>query len=43
MSDAGNGYRAHFLHGRYLGLHGHMRDMELEYRRAIRMFPYDAA
>lgn len=42
MTDAPNGYRAHFLHGRYLGLHGNMRAMELEYRRAIRMFPYDA-
>ncbi len=42
MSDASNGYRAHFLHGRYLGLNGRLRGMELEYRRAIRMFPYDA-
>jgi hypothetical protein len=42
MRDAANGYRAHFLHGRYLGLHGHLRDMEMEYRRAIRMFPFDA-
>ncbi|CAN5365395.1 tetratricopeptide repeat protein [soil metagenome] len=42
MADASNGYRAHFIHGRYLGLNGHLRDMEMEYRRAIRMFPYDA-
>ena len=42
MSDSANGYRAHFIHGRYLGLNGHLRDMEMEYRRAIRMFPYDA-
>ena len=42
MRDAPNGYRAHFLHGRYLGLHGRLREMEMEYRRAIRMFPYDA-
>jgi len=42
MSDASNGYRAHFVHGRYLGLNGHLRDMEREYHRAIRMFPYDA-
>ncbi|MDQ2668190.1 MAG: hypothetical protein M3Z05_19640 [Gemmatimonadota bacterium] len=42
MSDASNGYRAHFVHARYLGLHGHLRDMDMEYRRAIRMFPYDA-
>ena len=40
--DAHNGYRAHYLHGRYLGLHGRLREMEMEYRRAIRMFPYDA-
>jgi hypothetical protein len=42
MRDAPNSYRAHFLHGRYLALHERKRDMELEYRRAIRMFPYDA-
>jgi hypothetical protein len=42
MRDAPNSYRAHFLHGRHLAQHEHMRDMEMEYRRAIRMFPYDA-
>ena len=42
MKDASMSYRAHFLHGRFLALHDHKREMELEYRRAIRMFPYDA-
>lgn len=42
MKDASLSYRAHFLHGRFLALHDHKREMELEYRRAIRMFPYDA-
>ena len=42
MHDAPNGYRAHFLHARHVGLKGRLSDMEREYRRAIRMFPYDA-
>ena len=42
MVDAPNSYRAHFIHGRYLAQNGHMRAMEMEYRKAIRMFPYDA-
>ena len=42
MHDAPNGYRAHFLHARHLGLKGRLSEMELEYRRAIRTFPYDA-
>jgi 4-amino-4-deoxy-L-arabinose transferase-like glycosyltransferase len=43
VRDAPLGYRAHFVRGRHLGLKGRLRDMELEYRRAIRLFPYDAA
>ena len=42
MHDAPNGYRAHFLHARHLGRDGRLREMEMEYRRAIRIFPYDA-
>ena len=42
MHDAPNGYRAHFLHAKHVGLKGRLREMEIEYRRAIRMFPYDA-
>ena len=40
--DAPNGYRTHFLHGRHLGIKGRLSEMEMEYRRAIRIFPYDA-
>ena len=43
VRDAPLGYRAHFVRGRYLALMGNGRGMELEYRRAIRLFPYDAA
>ncbi len=42
MHDAPNGYRAHFLYARHIGLKGRLRQMEIEYRRAIRIFPYDA-
>ncbi len=42
MRDAPNGYRAHFMYGRHLGQKSRLRDMEREYRRAIRIFPYDA-
>ena len=42
MKDAPNGYRAHFLHARHIGLKGRLSDMEKEYRRAVRIFPYDA-
>jgi hypothetical protein len=42
MHDAPNGYRAHFLHARHVGLKNRLAEMEIEYRRAIRMFPYDA-
>lgn len=43
MRDAPNGYRAHFLYARHVGLKRRLSEMELEYRRAIRIFPYDAA
>src|SRR5450759_841488 len=42
MYDAPNGYRAHLLHAKYLGIKGRMGEMESEYRRAIRIFPFDA-
>ena len=43
MRDAPNGYRAHFLYARHVGLKSRLTEMEREYRRAIRIFPYDAA
>jgi len=42
MHDAPNGYRAHYLHARHLGSKGRLSEMEVEYRRAIRIFPFDA-
>ncbi len=42
MKDAPNGYRAHFLYARHIGLKARLSEMEKEYRRAIRIFPYDA-
>lgn len=42
MKDAPNGYRAHFLFARHVGLKSRLSQMEIEYRRAIRIFPYDA-
>ncbi len=42
MRDAPNGYRAHFLFAKHVGLQSHLAQMEMEYRRAIRIFPYDA-
>ena len=42
MRDAPNGYRSHFLHAHHVGLQGRLAEMEREYRRAIRIFPYDA-
>ena len=42
VKDAPLGYRAHFVRGRFLALAGDGHGMELEYRRAIRLFPYDA-
>lgn len=41
MKDAPNSYRAHFIHARHLGLGNDLARIELEYRRAIRLFPYD--
>lgn len=43
LKDAPNGYRAHFMYARHIGLKGKVGRMELEYRRAIRLFPYDAS
>ena len=43
MRDAPNGYRAHFLYARHVGLKSRLTEMEREYRKAIRIFPYDAA
>ncbi|MEP7000678.1 MAG: hypothetical protein ABI969_09380 [bacterium] len=42
MHDAPNGYRAHYLNARHVGRQSRLSDMEKEYRRAIRIFPYDA-
>ncbi|MDB4912923.1 MAG: Tetratricopeptide 2 repeat protein [Gemmatimonadetes bacterium] len=42
MKDAPNGYRAHFLYARHIGLKSQLTWMEREYRRAIHIFPYDA-
>ena len=42
MHDAPNGYRAHFLHAKHVGLKGRLSEMASEYRRAIRIFPFDA-
>jgi hypothetical protein len=41
VKDEPNGYRAHFLRGRHIGSHSRLRETELEYKRAIRLFPYD--
>lgn len=43
MRDAPNGYRTHFLYARHVGLKSRLSEMEREYRKAIRIFPYDAA
>jgi hypothetical protein len=43
MRDAPNGYRAHFMYARHVGLKSRLSEMEIQYRRAIRIFPYDAA
>jgi hypothetical protein len=43
VKDEPNGYRAHFLRGRHIGSHYRLRETELEYKRAIRLFPYDVA
>jgi hypothetical protein len=41
VKDEPDGYRAHFLRGRHIGSHYRLRETELEYKRAIRLFPYD--
>ncbi|MFL5607598.1 MAG: tetratricopeptide repeat protein [Gemmatimonadaceae bacterium] len=41
VKDEPNGYRAHFLRGRHIGSHYRLRETEQEYKRAIRLFPYD--
>jgi hypothetical protein len=41
--DAPNGYRAHFLRGRQVGSHTQLRQTEMEYKHAIRLFPYDVS
>jgi hypothetical protein len=43
IKDAPDGYRAHFMYARHVGLKSRLRQMEFEYHRAIRLFPYDAA
>jgi hypothetical protein len=43
MKDAPNGYRAHFMYARHVGLKSRLSEMEIQYRKAIRIFPYDAA
>lgn len=43
LKDVPNSYRAHFLHGRLVGEKHRLREMELEYRRAIKLFPYDVS
>ncbi|MEP6729328.1 MAG: glycosyltransferase family 39 protein [bacterium] len=43
MKDAPNGYRAHFMYARHVALKLRLRESEMEYRRAIRLFPFDAA
>lgn len=43
VRDVPNSYRAHFLRGRQIGSHNRLRETEAEYRRAIRLFPYDVS
>jgi hypothetical protein len=44
VRDQPNGYRAHFLRGRQVGgAHNRLRETEMEYRHAIRLFPYDVS
>jgi tetratricopeptide (TPR) repeat protein len=42
MKDAPNGYRAHFVFGRYMESKHRFTHAESEYRKAIKIFPYDA-
>jgi hypothetical protein len=43
VRDQPNGYRAHFLRGRQIGSHNRLQETEAEYKRAIRIFPYDVS
>jgi hypothetical protein len=43
VKDSPNGYRAHFLRGRQVGAHTQLRQTEMEYKRAIQLFPYDVS
>lgn len=43
VRDQPNGYRAHFLRGRQVGSHTELRQTEMEYKRAIQLFPYDVS
>lgn len=43
VRDQPNGYRAHFMYGRYLALHDRPREMEVEFKHALRLFPYDVS
>jgi hypothetical protein len=43
VKDVPNGYRAHFLRGRQVGSHTQLRQTEMEYKRAIQLFPYDVS
>ena len=43
VKDEPNGYRAHFLRGRNIGSQYRLRERELEYKHALRLFPYDVA
>jgi protein O-mannosyl-transferase len=42
MKDAPNGYRAHFVFGRHLEYKLRFSQSESEYRKAIKIFPFDA-
>lgn len=41
VKDEPDGYRAHYLRGRHVRTHQRFREAELEYKRALRLFPYD--
>ncbi len=43
VKDAPRSYRAHFLLARHMGQKNRLRETDLEYRHAIRLFPYDAS
>ncbi|HEX5971793.1 MAG TPA: hypothetical protein VFY85_07710 [Gemmatimonadaceae bacterium] len=43
VRDQPNGYRAHYMYGRYLALHNRPREMEIEFKHALRLFPYDVS